>query len=50
VAKLSSQALDLDSIKKRHYKLQVCSAITGEGLADGMEWFISDISSRIFLY
>lgn len=26
-----------------------CSAVTGEGLVDGMDWVVDDISSRIFM-
>jgi ADP-ribosylation factor-like protein 2 len=34
---------------KRHWSIFGCSAITGSGLVDGMDWMIKDISSRIFL-
>lgn len=36
---------DLD----RHWSIQACSAMTGEGLLEGMEWLISDIGERIFM-
>lgn len=42
------QALDLDSIKTHHWKIQACSAITGENLLEGVNWMTADISSRIF--
>lgn len=29
--------------------VQGCSAVTGEKLVDGIDWLVSDISSRIFL-
>lgn len=43
-----ARILDLNSIEKRHWKIQSCSAYTGEGLAEGMEWLVDDIGSRIF--
>jgi ADP-ribosylation factor-like protein 2 len=33
----------------RHWHIQACSAVTGDGLIDGMHWLVSDISSRIFM-
>lgn len=35
--------------KDRHWAVFACSAITGEGLAGGMDWLVGDISERIFL-
>jgi ADP-ribosylation factor-like protein 2 len=26
-----------------------CSAVTGEGLVDGIDWVVQDIASRIFM-
>jgi hypothetical protein len=26
-----------------------CCGLTGDGLADGMEWILEDINSRIFM-
>ena len=43
------QALELDQIKQRHWKVQSCSAVTGDGLVEGMDWLVQDISSRIFI-
>ena len=34
---------------KRHWKIVSCSAVTGAGLIDGIDWMVSDISSRIFM-
>ena len=34
---------------KRHVQLVKCSAVTGEGLLDGMEWIAKDISSRVYM-
>jgi len=33
----------------RHWSIQPCSAMTGDGLARSMDWLVEDISSRIFL-
>ncbi len=45
-----AKVLDLDSIAKtRHWRIQSCSAMTGGGLVDGVDWLVSDISSRIFM-
>jgi ADP-ribosylation factor-like protein 2 len=33
----------------RHWAIYGCSAFTGEGLAEGMEWMVQDITSRIFM-
>lgn len=41
--------LDLKEMKTRHHKVQKCSAVTGEGLADGIDWIVGDIASRIFM-
>lgn len=41
--------LELDKIVNRHWMIVSCSAITGEGLSDGVEWIVNDISSRIFM-
>jgi ADP-ribosylation factor-like protein 2 len=46
------EALDLDSeafSNGRHWTIQPCSAVTGAGLLDGMDWMVNDISSRIFM-
>jgi len=41
--------LDLDSIATHHWRIQPCSAVTGDGLSEGIDWVVSDIASRIFL-
>jgi ADP-ribosylation factor-like protein 2 len=33
----------------RHWHIQACSAVTGEGLLQGIDWLVTDISSRIFM-
>jgi ADP-ribosylation factor-like protein 2 len=47
-----SQVLGLESSEKyqnRHWHIHCCSAVTGEGLAEGMDWLVEDIASRIFM-
>jgi len=46
-----AEALDLRSedIAGRHYTIFGCSAMTGDGLVNGFDWIVSDISSRIFM-
>ena len=46
-----AEALDLNDeiFEKRHWKIQACSAVTGEGLVEGMSWLTDDISSRIYV-
>lgn len=36
-----STALNLSTIRDRQWQIQACSAKTGEGLQDGMEWIVS---------
>ena len=36
---------DLD----RHWSIQACSAMTSEGLLEGMDWLVNDIGARIFM-
>jgi hypothetical protein len=44
------QALGLKDITKRHWRIVECSAHTGEGLLEGFEWIVKDISSRIYCF
>eukprot|EP00761_Pharyngomonas_kirbyi_P003754 gb/GECH01003758.1/.p1 GENE.gb/GECH01003758.1/~~gb/GECH01003758.1/.p1 ORF type:complete len:185 (+),score=50.96 gb/GECH01003758.1/:1-555(+) len=44
-----SNFLELDQIKTRHWCITPCSAFTGEGLVDGIEWVTLDVASRIFM-
>mmetsp|Transcript_13171 Transcript_13171/g.17219 ORF Transcript_13171/g.17219 Transcript_13171/m.17219 type:complete len:186 (+) Transcript_13171:112-669(+) len=34
----------------RHHFVQACSAVTGQGLKEGIDWIVQDISNRIFMY
>jgi ADP-ribosylation factor-like protein 2 len=38
-----------DRYKNRHWSIQSCSAVTGDGLVEGMDWMVDDIASRIFM-
>ena len=35
--------------KKRHWSIVPCSAITGTGLVQGIDWIVADIDNRIFM-
>ncbi|EEA07101.1 small GTP-binding protein domain-containing protein [Cryptosporidium muris RN66] len=43
-----SQALNLESIKSRNWRIQPCCAVQGDGLNEGIEWIVNDIATRIF--
>lgn len=46
------QILDLDQnerYKNRHWSIQSCSAVTGDGLKEGIDWMVQDIGDRIFM-
>ena len=48
-----AKLLELDTnakFHKRHWKIQACSAVTGDGLLSGLDWMVKDIASRIFLF
>ena len=45
-------ALDVDKLRmegKRHVELVRCSAVTGEGLLQGIDWVVRDISARVYM-
>ncbi|KAJ3184839.1 hypothetical protein HDU85_001518 [Gaertneriomyces sp. JEL0708] len=42
-ASISNQ-LGLSTLKDRQWHIQACSAITGDGLNEGMDWLVSKIS------
>lgn len=46
-----AEALELgsDVFAKRHWAIHPCSAVTGEGLVEGIDWLIRDVASRIFM-
>lgn len=41
-----SVGLNLPEIKDRAWQIQACSAKTGEGLAEGMEWLVKVVGDR----
>lgn len=44
------EVLELDKVTTRHWRIGGCSAYTGKGLIDGVDWIVRDIASRIFMY
>eukprot|EP00826_Nyctotherus_ovalis_P064384 TRINITY_DN9442_c0_g6_i2.p3 TRINITY_DN9442_c0_g6~~TRINITY_DN9442_c0_g6_i2.p3 ORF type:complete len:120 (-),score=51.57 TRINITY_DN9442_c0_g6_i2:107-466(-) len=44
-----AEILELKNIANRHWSIFPCSAVTGDGLIDGLKWIAEDIKSRIFL-
>jgi ADP-ribosylation factor-like protein 3 len=41
-----STALNLSTIRDRTWHIQACSAKTGEGLQEGMEWIVSTMGKK----
>ena len=41
--------LDAAEVSGRHYTILGCSAMTGQGLKEGFDWLVDDISSRVFI-
>lgn len=39
-------ALNLQSIRDRPWQIQACSALSGEGLEDGLTWVVKTINSK----
>ncbi len=42
-------ALRSARFERRHWQIHACSAVTGAGLVEGMDWLITDIAGRIFM-
>jgi len=42
------QALELKSIKSHHWKMQPCSAVTGDNLVTGLDWIVNDVAGRLY--
>jgi len=40
-----AEALNLDSLRDRAWQIQPCSAKTGDGLQDGMEWVVGKVGA-----
>ncbi|MES1915616.1 MAG: ADP-ribosylation factor-like protein 2 [Cercozoa sp. M6MM] len=45
-----TQVLQLDEQDRRHVRVQECSAVTGAGLSEALDWFVDDIASRLFFF
>ena len=41
--------LELDKIEGRHWSIVPCSAVTGAGLLEGIDFVVSDIQNRIYM-
>jgi len=41
-----AQGLNLHTIRERAWQIQPCSALSGEGVSDGMTWVLSTLSSK----
>ncbi|KAL7545598.1 hypothetical protein ACHAWF_008958 [Thalassiosira exigua] len=37
------------AFENRHWSIRGCSAVTGEGLVEGMDWMVDDVANRIFM-
>jgi len=44
------QILKLDSIESHNWRIEACSAVTGENLDKGLGWIVKDIASRLFVF
>ena len=38
-----------EAFENRHWQIHPCSAVTGDGLVEGIDWITSDIGARIFM-
>ena len=34
--------------RARHWAIHSCSAVTGEGLVEGVDWLVRDVAARVF--
>lgn len=41
-----ADALDLTSISKRVWYIQACSASTGDGIRDGLDWLAEKLAKK----
>lgn len=46
-----AQVLDLETLGEtgRHWRIVGCSAWTGDGLIEGVDWIVNDIAGRIYM-
>lgn len=49
IASVLKLGVDTEHCKNRHWNILACSAVTGDGLKEGMDWIVDDIASRIFM-
>lgn len=42
------ELLALDDITTHHWYISGCSAYSGDNVLPGIEWLVSDVSSRLF--
>jgi len=41
--------LQLEKIEDRHWSIVPCSAVSGQGLLEGIDFIVNDIQQRIFM-
>ena len=41
-----SEGLGLTDLRSREWQIMGCSALTGEGLVEGMDWLVSKLEGR----
>ncbi|KAJ1608769.1 ADP-ribosylation factor-like protein 2 [Cryptosporidium canis] len=44
-----ANALDLSKISNRHWRIQSCCGLDGNGLKEGIDWIVHDIAAKVFL-
>jgi len=42
------EALGLPAIRSHNWKIQGCSAVTGEHLFEGLDWVVDDVGDRLY--
>ncbi|KAG9103031.1 ADP-ribosylation factor-like protein 2 [Ceratobasidium sp. 370] len=42
------RALDLPSIRSHRWRIQACSAYTGDNVHSGLEWAVSEVAQRVY--
>lgn len=45
---LHIKALDLPGIKSHQWRIQPCSAVTGDNLFKGLDWVVDDVGTRLY--
>ncbi|KAK6590835.1 hypothetical protein RS030_121995 [Cryptosporidium xiaoi] len=44
-----AEALSLSEIKNRHWRIQPCCGLNGNGIDKGIDWIVNDIAAKLFL-